>query len=109
MNLLGGPGLLIVAGALGLEAAGRTPRWPVVRFLGDASYSIYLVHALAISVAVRLGAMFGLPAGPVVFAGAIAVGLLAGCACYRLLERPLLRVFQQSSRGPAAPAPTTLR
>jgi len=104
----GVPGMAIVAGALGLEAAGRAPAWPAMKFLGDASYSIYLVHALAISVAVRLGAMLGLSPGPLVFVGALAVGLAAGCACYLAVERPLLRVFQPSTaRGPPAPARTT--
>lgn len=105
--LWGGPALLIVTGALGLEAAGLAPRWPFVRFLGDASYSVYLVHALAISVALRLAQLAGL-SGPVAFAAAVTCGVAAGCLCYLLVERPLLRVFQPSTaRGPTASAAAT--
>jgi exopolysaccharide production protein ExoZ len=96
--LWGVPGMAIVAGALGLEAAGQAPVWPAVKFLGDASYSIYLVHALAISLAVRLGQMAGLGSGPLVFVGAIAVGLAAGSLCYLLVERPLLRRVPAAAR-----------
>jgi len=103
--LWGGPALLIVAGALGLEAHGLAPRWPALRFLGDASYSIYLVHALAISAALRLGGLLGVAAGPALLAFCIAVGVAAGVACYLVVERPLLMVFQpRSARGPAAVA-----
>jgi exopolysaccharide production protein ExoZ len=93
--LWGGPAVLIVGGAMGLERAGKVPRWPAVKFLGDASYSIYLVHTLAVSVAVRLSTYLGLTRGPLVFIVAVAGGLVAGVICFLVVERPLLAVFQR--------------
>ena len=102
------PGMAIVTGALGLEAAGHAPFWRPVKFLGDASYSIYLIHALAISLALKLGQMLGLTNGPLLFTAAIAVGLTAGSLCYLGVERPLLRLFQPAPRAAsAAPFPGT--
>jgi exopolysaccharide production protein ExoZ len=86
------PAALIVAGAMGLEAAGRVPSLRLPKFLGDASYSTYLVHALAVAFAVKVTGVLGLPASSVLsFAGAILAGLVAGIACFLIVERPLLR------------------
>ena len=101
----GVPGMAIVVGALGLEAAGRVPVWRAVKFLGDASYSIYLVHALAISLALKLGQMLGLTNGPTLFIAALAVGVAAGSLCYLAVERPLSRLFQPPVRRSPRPAP----
>jgi exopolysaccharide production protein ExoZ len=51
-------------------------------FLGAASYSLYLAHGIAISVAART-----LPYLPVTFAA----GLIGGLAYFFLVERPILR------------------
>jgi exopolysaccharide production protein ExoZ len=86
------PALLIVWGALSLEGAGRVPAWAPLKRLGDASYSIYLAHGLALSLAFKLIGGLGLPVWAQV-AIAAPFGVLAGLACYHLLERPLLAVF----------------
>jgi peptidoglycan/LPS O-acetylase OafA/YrhL len=54
---------------------------PVLNFLGDASYSIYLAHLPAMGILWRLGAPF-----PVVGIG----GILSGIAYHILIERPVL-------------------
>lgn len=70
----GVPCALIVYGALGCEE--WLKRLPSV--LGDASYSIYLFHPIA---------MYAFAGWPLKFAGGVGLGLLA----YYLLERPLMR------------------
>ena len=42
----GTPAMMIVAGALGVEAAGQLPRIPGLLELGSASYALYLIHPL---------------------------------------------------------------
>jgi exopolysaccharide production protein ExoZ len=85
----GPPAVLIVAGALKLEADRRIGAGPVTRILvaqGDASYSLYLVQAPAIAVFAWLTPVW--PAAlraPLSIALAVAIGWL----CYRLVERPL--------------------
>ncbi len=92
------PALLIVWGALSLEGAGRLPLFAPLKLLGDASYSLYLIHGLALSLAFKLIGGWGLPA-PLAVALATPFGVLAGLACYRLLERPLLAVFHARRRA----------
>lgn len=96
--LWGAPAAMIVAGAVGLERAGQTPEWKPAKFLGDSSYSLYLAHGLAISLAAKVCERLGLGSGPVLFLVAVATGLAAGSACYVLIERPLLRLFHRRSR-----------
>jgi exopolysaccharide production protein ExoZ len=99
------PALLVVWGALSLEGAGHMPLCKPLKLLGDASYSIYLAHGLALSLAFRL---IGGRDLPVLAAVALAApfGVVAGLACYWLVERPLLAVFhgRRRSRGAQRPA-----
>ncbi len=60
------------------------PRY--VLFLGAASYSIYLVHVIAISTVARL-----VSGWPLVMTGSIAAGIIAGLVYHIVIERPLLR------------------
>lgn len=94
------PASLIVAGAVGLEAARPLPRVGMLRTLGDASYSVYLVHGLAISAAFRLLQAWPAPRG-VVFVAALLAGLAAGFAVYRGIEQPLSRLFRARRGGQA--------
>lgn len=88
----GVPAVLLVAGAVGLEEAGRTPRLPWLKALGDASYSIYLCHAPATAlVAHTLGTSdlrLFIPAG-------VAASVAAGLACRALVEKPLLALLRR--------------
>lgn len=63
-------------------------------FLGNASYSLYLVHTLALSIAWKLGEIAGvLPKiGPQGLAWiCISASVVAGCLFHLIVERPLLR------------------
>ena len=54
--------MALVFGMVSLEADGSIGRVPVLTYLGDASYSIYLWHTLAISVVVKAAGILGLSA-----------------------------------------------
>jgi exopolysaccharide production protein ExoZ len=92
--LWGVPALLLVAGAVSLEQAGPIPAMPPLRALGDASYSVYLVHGLAISAAFRLLQRAGVTSLPILFAAALIAGVAAGLAAYHLVEKPLMALFK---------------
>ncbi|APG94958.1 acyltransferase family protein [Sinorhizobium americanum] len=98
--------VLLVLGALSLEASGRVPMLNLPALLGNASYSIYLWHAFAISVVAKAGGILGLPAA-ISMGLAIVAGTLAGIAAYAFLERPLVQQGRTSPStvgltGPAA-------
>jgi exopolysaccharide production protein ExoZ len=95
------PALLIVRGALSLEGSGHMPVFAPLKLLGDASYSIYLAHGLALSLAFRLIGGLDLPLLAAI-ALAAPFGVLAGLACYWLVERPLLALFHGRRRSSSA-------
>lgn len=87
------PAAGVVLGALALEArwGRRSPRWLLL--LGDASYSIYLVHTLVLP-AIGLGvARIARPWPdeiPMALMVSVILSALAGVAVYRWIERPML-------------------
>lgn len=87
--------MLAVLGAASWEAQRRPTMPRILVFLGDASYSIYLIHFIAISLAakfaVRLDAMLPLP-GLIWFVVVSAAALVAGVGFHLIIERPLLRM-----------------
>jgi exopolysaccharide production protein ExoZ len=100
------PALLLVSGAVSLERAGPLPHWWPLRALGDASYSVYLVHGLAISAAFRL--LRNLVDGPVpAFAVSVVAGVVAGLAVYQFAEKPLMKLFRtgMAAKRPGAAIP----
>jgi peptidoglycan/LPS O-acetylase OafA/YrhL len=93
------PAFAIVAGAVSLEARfGR--RLPAVLLsLGDASYSIYLIHGFALPVlGVGIAALHWTGLGSKVFTiiASLVVGLTTGWFTYALVERPMLRWMKPS-------------
>jgi exopolysaccharide production protein ExoZ len=72
----------------------RTPR--ALSFLGDASYAIYLVHALPLLALIGPLSGFG---WQVTFPVITLAGLIAGVAYHLLVERPLLRLTAPRPRG----------
>ncbi len=84
----------IVAGLAALDTAGKlvTPR--ILLAVGDASYAIYLVHVMVMTVLVKALSQFGesivanLPLTALVL---VTGSLLSGALLHFLLERPLLR------------------
>lgn len=68
------------------------PGWLLL--IGNASYSIYLIHNPLVSVTQRVAARMGLEwAGAMVFG--VVLSVLAGYGYYRLVERPSLDFFRK--------------
>jgi len=79
----------------------RLPRLGWLVLLGDASYSIYLSHSVTLQVSESIWSMRGsLPGG--LFA--IAISVVVGVACYRLIEQPMLARFKRRRGEPRAVA-----
>jgi exopolysaccharide production protein ExoZ len=93
------PALMLVAGAVTLEERRGAPDIAPLRALGDASYSVYLVHALAISIVARGLAAAGISSPALLFAGGMAAGLAIGLAVYALVERPAMALFRGGLAG----------
>ena len=107
--LRGVPSAMIVLGAVMLELEGRVLASRLARFLGDASYSIYLTHGMVLSAFTRLWAKLLPPAisGSFVLfclAGFV-VAAIAGSAIYLLVEKPLGRVAKNLFRSRRSLAP----
>lgn len=98
----GVPAALVFIGMCALDARVSMPRWLV--FLGDASYSIYLVQVLIVwRVAGRIGLLVHHGMGPValhlISALAIVAAVAGGVVFHLLVERPLLRLCQAAANN----------
>lgn len=102
----GGAAFLIVSGAIMLELGGWMPKVPLLKQLGDASYSIYLLHGLVVAAMLLLLRH----AGPVVLIVGVSVtSCVVGYVSYRLFERPVgswLRRRVEEREAPAAQTET---
>lgn len=100
---------LIVLGLAGLELGRPTPLPGGIVFLGDASYSIYLIQGILLSLFFLLIGRTGLGAILHPFWIAclgIAFVLVGGSVCYVFVERPLLKTLQRSWLRRATPSKT---
>lgn len=87
--------MLVIAGLVGWECSREIKVPAPLVFLGEASYSIYLVHYLAVSALCKIVMRFAqvLPAS-LLFA-IVAIGaLLAGIGFHLAVEKPLMRVLR---------------
>jgi exopolysaccharide production protein ExoZ len=78
----------LIIGTLALEKSGAMPDIPVLTYLGNGSYSIYLWHTLAISVVAKVGQSLALPPLATITLSAL-FGTLLGIAAYEAMEKPL--------------------
>ncbi len=104
--LWGIPALAVVMAAVALESplAHRTPRWLLE--IGDASYSIYLIHGFVLPLVCMLFARYGSRGPyilPLALIASIIVATLAGDLAYRRIERPMMQ-WLKGRRRPAIPA-----
>jgi exopolysaccharide production protein ExoZ len=95
--------VMLVAGMLSVERHEKLPNLPRLAYLGDASYSIYLWHTLALSVVVKAGLMLAIPT-PLVVVGGVVAGTTLGVVAYEWVEKPI----QSWIKGRRAPAPSDL-
>jgi peptidoglycan/LPS O-acetylase OafA/YrhL len=109
--VVGIPAAFLVAAAIGLEQKGRmgiSHRW---KFLGDASYSLYLTHLLPIVILRKLWALGHLPTqglgyALIFIALTMSLAILVGATTYRYFEKPLLGYLRRRlglRRRPAEP------
>lgn len=77
----------------------KLPKWNLL--LGNASYSIYLVHSAAISAVAGLNMKFGHGHVPPValFIGVFAIAVTAGVFVHLFLEQPILRLLRGKPRA----------
>lgn len=93
---MGLPATAVVFVAISWERWRPVPVLPVALLLGNASYSIYLVHQLTLSATGQ--AWRRMVDGPLWLVGSgfalvgVMVSVLLGLACHRLLEQPLGRL-----------------
>ncbi|HEY0213705.1 MAG TPA: acyltransferase [Paenirhodobacter sp.] len=86
----------IVAGIARIEHAGniRFPKWLV--FLGDASYSTYLAHTVALLIGAIVLKKSGIMLNPwLVFALFVVLGTVGGIVLHLVVERPLLAFLRR--------------
>lgn len=97
------PFALIIFGATRLERFIHNKEGKVFRFLvylGDASYSIYLVHFIVIMVCKRTINDLGMEYGYVEFWLTSAIALVVSLAMYELIEEPMIRWFNRVKAHP---------
>jgi exopolysaccharide production protein ExoZ len=92
------PALMLVTGLTAIERDGGLPENPVLKSLGDASYSIYLTHTLAMGAAALTLGIWDTPYFPPV---AFVVGTGAGWLVWRFIETPVLAALRRPVLAPA--------
>jgi exopolysaccharide production protein ExoZ len=95
------PSIMAVTGALMMEPWARAHQSRIGLLLGDASYSIYLIHPFAQRVfLLAVIHTIGLPSiNPTVYIfSAFFIAIVAGVICYLVLERPVLRIGRKIVR-----------
>lgn len=102
---------LIIWSAVSLR---HVPHHPLFKLLGDASYSIYLTHAVvSLSIAERIWRHVPVGGWPQLVgwcAFALLISSLVGIGTYLYVEKPMLRMLQRRIRTTDAvpPQPTTV-
>lgn len=101
------PFAMIIFGATRLERFIHNKEGRVFRFLvylGDASYSIYLVHFIVIMVCKRTINDLGMEYGYAEFWLTSAVALVMSLAMYELIEEPMIRWLNRAKSQPLTTA-----
>lgn len=106
--VLGIPAAFIVGGMLALEPVLARRRSRFLLLLGDASYSLYLTHPIAISLAAVIWEKLRLPSGNHLMAAcfipiALVVALAVGVITYKWIETPILNRLIYSRPGTSHP------
>ena len=84
------PAVLLVAGALVLEITGRIPQLPLLRLIGDSSYSLYLTHGLTLSLLAKVMTRSWLFSVLGLFAA-----IVVGICFWQLIERRLTVILKR--------------
>jgi exopolysaccharide production protein ExoZ len=85
------PSALIVSGLVSLKDDYTAAHWKLPRLLGDASYSLYLIHPLTMAGLDQLLGRLFLPGHPFLFGPLLVLASMAiGILCHWFFERPLV-------------------
>lgn len=84
----GVPAALLVAAVLSAERTKVIREWHIPALLGNASYSIYLWHTMAISLSSKVGHELHLSRG-LLLAVEVTSGVVIGVIAYYLIEQPI--------------------
>jgi exopolysaccharide production protein ExoZ len=99
--LLGLASSFVIYGVARGEMDGWLRTGPISAFFGSASYSIYLIHAIAIGLIARTlapsGAMTAAPNGAFLLIALLAI--ICGALLYVVAERPMLRLAKAFGQG----------
>jgi exopolysaccharide production protein ExoZ len=98
-----GAGAMIIAG-VEAEHRGSLNFPDALKTLGDASYSLYLVHFAVLSVMAKLifkTPMFAHLPLQIIFGVMVIVAVAAGVVLHRYVEKPMLQLFQQRRKARA--------
>ncbi|MDE1993277.1 MAG: acyltransferase [Rhizobiaceae bacterium] len=96
--------LALVLGVVSLEQSGSLPNIPILTYLGNSSYSIYLWHTLAVSVIARFAVTGQMPADVAIFISVI-FGTLLGICAYEAIEKPTRNLMRAMSWQRSRPSP----
>jgi len=93
----------IVLVGLQIEVAGLLPRFATLKYLGDASYSLYLFHLFAIAAVWAVAKRLFDTQQPLAYLGCAAAAIIAGIGfalvCHHLVERPFLKAGRRWRRA----------
>lgn len=95
--LWGVPSAALVCGMVALEKHYRLWQWPVMTFIGDSSYSLYLTHTLAVPF-IMLPLRYlhpGLVGSYIYLMPMLPLQVLIGCIAFQFVERPVTLMLQR--------------
>ena len=102
----GVPSMLIVLGAASVDEQHPIAVHPWLSYLGDASYSIYLVHYPWLSACFMAAIALKLPNwlySDLLMSSLAVITVIAGCLTYQYLEKPLISLLRRKLLSRAAP------
>lgn len=92
------PAAVIIYCICSLEAKNRTLNMPLLRLLGDASYSIYLTHVFSLAALRIIFLHVSADAGPsalLFLLAALILSAVVGIVTYRLYEKPAMQLLER--------------
>jgi exopolysaccharide production protein ExoZ len=99
-------GLVLVAGSTFYEKAGNLANIRILRFLGDASYSIYIWHVAVATILQGLLMRLHLPLTLQIMLEGLGT-IFVTCMIYISVERPITQLLRR--RTPLSPSPASTK
>ncbi|QZT58426.1 acyltransferase family protein [Mycolicibacterium austroafricanum] len=95
--IYGIPAAAIIIGVLAFESSSKSLRMPILQFIGDASYSVYLVHIFPVAVlrAIWPSPMAGALSFSLFLLLSVVSSIALGAASYYAVERTSLKYLRR--------------